>query len=479
MKILKKNRNYNQNKAIFRALSINNMNIKSAYQFPQFVHFQSFLSVITQENNRQSNLIRVSLFLGFQLSDLLQALFNTHKTLKYNDTGVFYDEVPQNIYASKAYAKGNITISMHIPTSIQNMLLPLFQEYRKIKKDSTDYEVQTFISNEIKDCMKFFNTCKKNFNKHIDLTLHRVSKLMQYYFHQFHEESDISILYIPNASQDQTTKTTYVSGPSRLFMLELWVNEFYQLCTDKISNTMPLSTSFIHNIVGSPFFVKDTEFKMFFEDLDTLYQLILHQKRDDKDIIILNLQMILIRYGLAILIATRNNKLSCNLYNYSFNESFLTIHEKARTQSSSKRLIPLTHMAQAFIELFYQIKRRYNIIAYHPILFINGQEIECSKNNIVNFFQSVVNENIANKLVSFIENTEQNAGRHIYSTLARRTNIKMEYEDAFLNHFFLANVDQASWSNFDNPIYFDEIVNYIQNEIEPYYFPSTLYLLKG
>ena len=68
--------------------------------------------------------------------------------------------------------------------------------------------------------------------------------------------------------------------------------------------------------------------------------------------------MILIRYTLSLLLATRDFRNSCNLIDYSKSFQLLTIQEKSKNIYQSKRLIPLTNRASKIIENFYIFKRK-------------------------------------------------------------------------------------------------------------------------
>lgn len=308
----------------------------------------------------------------------------------------------------------------------------------------------------------------KENRKRIVLSLHSINRLFLQYFRKYNNCSELNLLFSQSISKNDEARLCYNTEKDRLVTFENAMKDLYT----KIYGKKPdVKEQIISNKfwVGSPFYIKPGSFKNFIFEITKI-------KSDDK-IITFNLNMIFIRYGLSILLGTRDYKNSSNLTQYSEELKILLIQEKAKNLYSSKRIIPLCNLALKLISIFNIIKNEYNISSNYPVLINSDQKEEDLNKNNINKFLDSLDEEIYKKskdyIKKFIENTKLNYGRHVTTSYLSSSSLESNYLDAFLNHFKMGKEDQGIYSNFYNLDYIEKIVKRL-DEISDLYFPNNI-----
>lgn len=187
--------------------------------------------------------------------------------------------------------------------------------------------------------------------------------------------------------------------------------------------------------------------------------------------------MIFIRYALSILLATRSTYDSCNLINFSKKLELLTIHEKAKSITSSKRLIPLTKRALLLIQMFYRLKEEFKLTSFLPVLLeVKENEIkenELKPNSVNNFIEIFKSHPKYEELKKFIDTVDLNFGRHIFATEALKNGFNREYENEFMGHYSKGNSGFGIYSNLEVKNYINDTREFLE-EIENKYFPKYI-----
>lgn len=458
------------NKAVSNELTKNSLRLESNYKFPHIIQLKDFVNIIKENNSPHNKLILVSILLGIPIKVLLSAILGFSKQLEYLPKyGKLRTEVPQDIYANYV-SDYNITVPIRnkeiyilLPNKIQNMCTSIKTYYKQ--KNIASY---VFIEKEVLEIDKTIKNVLDTLKKTTYIKTNQLHKYLRFFYQIFNKNSDLSILFHINVSANDKAKLCYVNQPNRFQHLENWMIEFSTIVLEEYDNTVPIESNVF---IGSPHFIESNKFRSFFDDLDNLYR----TKTDKTEKF--NIQMIFIRYALSLLLATRDYKESCNLYNHSRRLNLITIHEKAKNLRSSKRIIPLVKLAQDCIELFCYLKNKFQIDGNIPCL-LRDEIRELTQKEILEYIKIISTPYEADKICNFIKAAKLNVGRHIFSTLARKSDLNREYEDAFLNHHYLGKVDQGIYSNFSNKSYMSEIRFFINDEIVKEYFPSHMYLLK-
>ena len=317
------------------------------------------------------------------------------------------------------------------------------------------------------DIDQYLKSVVNTYPKRIKLSLSAISKLSLHYYRQTSNRSELYLLYTRSITTNDEARLCYCATRDRLYDVELWITELYKKIFDSSTRDVDIFQS--KNWVGSPYYIKNGYFKQFIFEITKI--------KSKNDIATFNLNMILIRYTLSLLLATRDFRNSCNLIDYSKSFQLLTIQEKSKNIYQSKRLIPLTNRANKIIENFYILKKKYNISSSSPVLLTNdAQEMDINKKNIKVFLTSLDTEIDQESIIfieNFISNIKLNFGRHVVTSFLSSTNIDKKYVDSFLNHFKMGTEDQGIYSNFNNQDYINTIMAKI-DEIETNYMPSYI-----
>ena len=336
--------------------------------------------------------------------------------------------------------------------------------------------VDTFLEEFYKKIDDYLKLQLKNNKKRIILSLTSINKLFLHYYKKYNNYSELNLLYTQSISKNDEARLCYNTTRDRLINFENAMNELYNKIYDKNHDSLlkEISENFW---VGSPYFIKPGSFKKFIFEIT---------KIKSNDIIeILNLNMIFIRYGLSILLGTRDFHNSSNLTEYSKELKILLIQEKAKNLYSSKRIIPLSDLALKLINIFNKIKSEYNITSNYPILLSKNKENfnenkydenKLSKKNLKIFLDSLdrsLYEESIKYIEYFINNTKLNFGRHVITSYLSSSSLQSNYLDAFLNHFKMGKEDQGIFSNFYNLDYIESIISKL-NEVSSLYFPNYI-----
>lgn len=218
--------------------------------------------------------------------------------------------------------------------------------------------------------------------------------------------------------------------------------------------------------VGSPFFIQPGKAKNFF--LSLLNEI---NSSAPNEVVKDSIKMVYIRYALSFLLGTRNFHNSCDLGNHSKAYDITSIQEKEKDARSSKRIIPLCKTAKELIDIFHQLKSKYDYHQDTPCLIIMKENKIVfdlmTQNNIISW----IDDHHLNIDTDFIKHVPQNYGRHVIKSSKLNSQIKDEFIDAFLNHHSSGTEDQGLYSTFSNRRYMDEIRIFLE-DIAAEYLPG-------
>lgn len=478
--------NYKQyliNRAISNNITKNNIFLSS--KVLNFNLFKTLIeTLLKHKENYHICIILLSIFTGIQVKLLILIFTKTHKNIIFEESNIVKLIIKNNdIFAKNVIEDEDILIpiksnmsQIYLPQTISDMAKYIKNKLQFIiknkmkcekKKDFTEYEKN--IENELKliskSLKKIINTSKaSNFN---NIDIKSCHKAFYNYFCIFHKETDIRILFFDNLSKNNEARVCYTAQQKRLIYFEFWLNEFYSKLTDEFSVAKDFNQG--KDFIGSKKVVKEAAFKNFLLNLTLL---------NPKDFIEkVNLQMIFIRYALSILLATRSTYDSCNLINFSKKLELLTIHEKAKSITSSKRLIPLTKRALLLIQMFYRLKEEFKLTSFLPVLLeVKENEIkenELKPNSVNNFIEIFKSHPKYEELKKFIDTVDLNFGRHIFATEALKNGFNREYENEFMGHYSKGNSGFGIYSNLEVKNYINDTREFLE-EIENKYFPKYI-----
>lgn len=526
--ISSKYKRFKISKAISNSITKRNLDLQSNYNFPEL---KVIKNIFVKENRNQNIYFRVlllSFLTGFEIKKLLHILLKIDTQVTYQITKsilkikinkkVFASDILDTLYAEDIKRQEcEIHLTEEIIRLWQNTQRDIEKYYsdrysdgkylskiiEKSQQELEDDDLRYFLNNKTSTFQEIITELKNNlpqdkikkiellniideisddfyididqylksvvntYPKKIKLSLSAISKLSLHYYRQTSNRSELYLLYTRSITTNDEARLCYCATRDRLYDVELWITELYKKIFDSSTRDVDIFQS--KNWVGSPYYIKNGYFKQFIFEITKI--------KSKNDIATFNLNMILIRYTLSLLLATRDFRNSCNLIDYSKSFQLLTIQEKSKNIYQSKRLIPLTNRANKIIENFYILKKKYNISSSSPVLLTNdAQEMDINKKNIKVFLTSLDTEIDQESIIfieNFISNVKLNFGRHVVTSFLSSTNIDKKYLDAFLNHFKMGTEDQGVYSNFDNQDYINTIIAKIE-QIQKSYMPSFI-----
>ena len=526
--ISSKYKRFKISKAISNSITKRNLDLQSNYNFPEL---KVIKNIFVKENRNQNIYFRVlllSFLTGFEIKKLLHILLKIDTQVTYQITKsilkikinkkVFASDILDTLYAEDIKRQEcEIHLTEEIIKLWQNTQRDIEKYYsdrysdgkylskiiEKSQQELEDDDLRYFLNNKTSTFQEIITELKNNlpqdkikkiellniideisddfyididqylksvvntYPKRIKLSLSAISKLSLHYYRQTSNRSELYLLYTRSITTNDEARLCYCATRDRLYDVELWITELYKKIFDSSTRDVDIFQS--KNWVGSPYYIKNGYFKQFIFEITKI--------KSKNDIATFNLNMILIRYTLSLLLATRDFRNSCNLIDYSKSFQLLTIQEKSKNIYQSKRLIPLTNRANKIIENFYILKKKYNISSSSPVLLTNdAQEMDINKKNIKVFLTSLDTEIDQESIIfieNFISNVKLNFGRHVVTSFLSSTNIDKKYLDAFLNHFKMGTEDQGVYSNFDNQDYINTIIAKIE-QIQKSYMPSFI-----
>ena len=527
----------------------------SKVSLPVLKNFLKFLIKNEDTNSIFYTLIVFSIILGFSVEKIIYALLGLDSTITYKkvihksskllikinkENFAEFEKLKENDISYKTKIEGEIylinslerlwlaaknKIESYILEKISYEDLLHMNEQQNNKIDTRDLKQYVNICNEFKNfddinknCQKVFSNAlmkqlsnlkfvefyineyineqsvnfglyKKKFTKSINLNFKDIHTLFLFYYKTYNDSTEIPLLFTQSMSKNDATRQTYCNTTQRLIVYEKWIYKLaVYLDLDTYFDNEPSRHRFTEinheNKIGSNNYIKPYQFKNFLLSLSRI--------DSENEITKLNIAMIYLRYSFSILLVSRDIiETSSDLTQVSKRFKIITIQEKGKSIYQGKRIIPLTERALKYINTFYELKKKYNISSYSPVIMIKNnqgiyQESPITKKTITNYFEKDIEyekdeiknaENllIYNELLKFIKYTKLNFGRHIITSEMVKKGIQSNYIDAVMNHFQLGKEDQGKFSTFNTSKYVDDVKNIIQ-DIEDIYFPNSLFI---
>lgn len=468
---------------IAKAIS-NNMAKKELFLKSKTVNdyiLSDIVKKMISNNNYYEYILIISIFIGVEVKNLLYILTKQSKFIVYTKNSLRFN-IDANSFADSISRSYDIT--KEVENDYFEVYLPSFlnEIFKYVKKElkivfekciEKDYisNLELYketVENEFKNIKNALNKQKDNFGKNIpNFNIKTIHKTFYYYFYIYNDKSDIGIL-TNQLTRTNDIKARYAVRLKRLYHFEKWINDFYNILTNNHSAS-PLYDEINSKYAGSPKFIASDIFIDFILSLKML--------KTDDEIQKLNLLMIIIRYSLSILIAGRDIHHSCDLSNCSIDSEILIIHEKAKSINSSRRLIPLTNLTLKFIKYFHELKNKYQIKLPYPVLLIKSEdkleEHDITKKSIIDFLHETFKETRLRNIEKFIQESDLNFGRHIFTSKAVEYSFNNEFTDEFMGHYSKAKLGLGIYSNFNVGKYLRETREFVE-KIEKEYFPECI-----
>lgn len=447
------------NKAYSANVTKDNLCSVKSYDIPPVGLLKEFLTSLFGNKNisTKNSIFNLVFFFGIVSS---QSYMRTVKILKEEYEEIKFDfnkmemftKINEGLFANKInihfFQKNNKTVYYKIPYFLS---MALNQCSKTISNSSNN-----FLSEEIeKEYYAYINKQITGFHKTIKINVKRIGRIAVAYLREKGLE-DISIMFCSAIySKNQTAKMAYTSIHKHVRYYSGYLKELYDELNGDLLLSHYLNIKYQESIkkdkilqkreyAGSNLLVDDLLLKNFFSKLHDLIE------HEDKLYLRFNYITIYVRFALSLLAGTRTFHDSASLENISFEHKIMKISEKAETQLSGLRLVPLCESALELIHYYKDQLSKFELDKNNFYIYKEGSfhKFKIEKNLF---------ENIHPDVVEFISNVPLNFGRHLFTKFAIEQKLSRDHLDAFLGHYSSGLEQFGIYSSLNFPHYINEI----------------------
>lgn len=465
-KQLKQNRAYSALITKDRLLLANNYNIPEINIYKEFIQHvanKPFSNTIITEDVFNS-IFLISVQTGFNYNDILHIFLDKNSNKIYQTkTGVVELDLHSNavtiIKDNVFFQNPNKKINYLIPGLFVNLIDKIRNELISGVIDSKELSEEEYKSHIKNKIVSFPKTITFDYSK---------TWYFLIAFVRSHLKEDITSLFSMSKNfQNDESKLAYGSTAKGSIIYSNFLKEIYEkLELDSTISRLYDWTNYKKKFsidnhkevrVGSNRAIAPQKVKDFF------YLLNQRIEYSNNKIERFNLLSIYTRIALGILLGTRTFSYSCSLSRISFTFHILSISEKANTQLSGIRQIPLCAQAENIIKKYQKESIALNVpkddiylvnsIGDHYLYNIDNAEIE----------KIVKSLKLDSYLMDFLHSVPLNTGRHIISKHAVEENLNGYYLETFLGHFVSGAEQFGTFSNLNFKNYIDTMRKFLSN----------------
>jgi hypothetical protein len=210
-------------------------------------------------------------------------------------------------------------------------------------------------------------------------------------------------------------------------------------------------------LTGTKKYIKDEKLVLFFKEVTSL-----HLKTNDV-FMKHNLLTIHLRYAMSVLLGTREYKDSDNFSHISHMLRVMITSEKAQTELSGVRIIPMCQTISKMIQSYiYYCQIHFGITPTQPFLF-KDQTLARFPSDMT--FKATMKEFATETLTSpqyehlaeFVKSVPLNIGRYIASNYNEYIGTNYHYLEAYFGHYFAGAEQHGKYSSMDTQQYISVI----------------------
>lgn len=267
--------------------------------------------------------------------------------------------------------------------------------------------------------------------------------------------------------QNDKPRMHYHTTPTKSVIHSKWLEKYSEMLNTEsllakamgLRNYQPkkVSKEDSTKLTGTKKYIKDDELIFFFKELTSLYL------KTNDPFIKHNLLTIHLRYAMSVLLGTREYKDSDNFSHISHMLRVMITSEKAQTELSGVRIIPMCQTISKMIQSYiYYCQTNFKITPTQPFLF-KDQALGhfpsdmTFKATMKEFANDTLKDSMYKNIVEFVKSVPLNIGRYIASNYAEYMGTNYHYLEAYFGHYFAGAEQHGKYSSMDTQQYISVI----------------------
>ena len=429
----------------------------------QFLHF-NFEHADDAPSKFYLGILLVGVLTGQDYETMIKMISGDTKNIKYKSDIIKID-LDDSFFAKNSsndqFLKSVTQVEYKIPFLL-GLLLQEMQKYIKsfVGDILSDTEIKKYYSYVKDKCDNYYYTISINPNK-----IHNISLA---YIREQNIEDFAFMFSTGKYYQNDVARLVYASvNKNQQFYSHLIEKLFYNLSCDKylpdflkipkfVDKPLEINTKELV-LAGSNLVIKKEVLAQFFGRLkfDIL-------NCDQNSIEAFNLTSVYMRVAMSLLCGTRTFTHSSNLENISYYFKILKISEKADTNITGLRVIPLCSSVIALISKYQENCKTMGIPENDVYLLDSNKAFHY-------FTKEMKNREILPQFIcDFFQAVPLNFGRHLFTKYAIEMNLQRSYIDAFLGHYSAGLEQNGIYSTMNYQEYFESINTITTNMSEIY-----------
>jgi len=274
--------------------------------------------------------------------------------------------------------------------------------------------------------------------------------------------SDVNAMYaMGKFQQNDKPRMHYHTTPKQSVIHSKWLEKYSEMLgiESLLATAMglkhyqpkPVSKETGTELTGSKKYIKDESLTSFFKEISSLYF------KTDDPYIKHNLLSIHLRYAMSVLLGTREYNGSDNFSRISYSIGVMITSEKAQTELSGTRIIPMCKTIADMIQNYVRYcELQFNITPLQPFLFRYISKTKdwepypseiTFKASMKEYAADMLSASIYDKISTFIRDIPLNIGRYIASNYFERMGLNYHYLEAYLGHYFAGAEQHGKFSS--------------------------------
>lgn len=267
--------------------------------------------------------------------------------------------------------------------------------------------------------------------------------------------------------QNDKPRMHYHTTPTKSVIHSKWLEKYSEMLNTEsllakamgLRNYQPKRVSKENGtkLTGTKKYIKDEELIFFFKELTSLYL------KTNDPFMKHNLLTIHLRYAMSVLLGTREYKDSDNFSHISHMLRVMITSEKAQTELSGVRIIPMCQTISKMIQSYiYYCQTNLKITPIHPFL-LKDQAMGhfpsdmTFKGTMKEFANDMLKDSMYKNVAEFVKSVPLNIGRYIASNYTEYMGINYHYLEAYFGHYFAGAEQHGKYSSMDTQQYISVI----------------------
>lgn len=444
--------------------------LTSDYETPTLSQLSHFLDKLLEnpfskqqtfytENDIMRIMLTACIITGIEYDRLVQILersFNTRNKIEVIKDKYLHIKLDEALQIKeepneKIFTITERTLSYKLPY-ILNLLLHQIIE---------DFEHYQFLKNA--DLKAFAESAIES----MELNIHFKPKELWRLSLTFRREemtNDVNAMFaMGKFQQNDKPRMHYHTTPTQSVIHSKWLEKYSEMLNTEsllakamgLRNYQPKKVSKEDGtkLTGTKKYIKEEELIFFFKEISSLYL-----KTNDL-FMKHNLLTIHFRYAMSVLLGTREYKDSDNFSHISHILRVMITSEKAQTELSGVRIIPMCQTISKMIQSYiYYCQTNFDITPTQPFLFKDQTLARFPsdmtfKATMKEFTTDTLTGSMYDNVAVFVKNVPLNIGRYIASNHTEYIGTNYHYLETYLGHYFAGAEQHGKYSSMNTQQY--------------------------